>query len=156
MPNIFNEIWGFVSQENTYYNIKEAWTLEVILAINLKWTADFIFHILKAMTALYCVSQCFSTIEQAFIVENSYTSFHNSAYSTVVIHSTWSWNPRLLNPRTSKKSLENLPTTWTQTKAALSSNLVMMSRVVDLRSFVSTQYARISAIHCKLQTSYPE
>ena len=99
MPNIFNEIWGFVSQENTYYNIKEAWTLEVILAINLKWTADFIFHILKAMTALYCVSQCTSTIEQAFIVENSYTSFHNSAYSTVVIHSTWSWNPRLLNPR---------------------------------------------------------
>ena len=32
----FNEIWDFVPKENTYYNMKEAWTPEVILAINLK------------------------------------------------------------------------------------------------------------------------
>ena len=65
----------------------------------------------------------------------TYTSFHNPAHNAVVIHSTWSWNPRLLNPHTSEKSLENLPTTWTQTKAALSSNLVLMSRVGDLSRF---------------------
>ena len=36
-------------------------------------------------------------------------------------------------------------------KAALSSNLVIMSRVVDLKSFGPTQYVRISAIQCNLQ-----
>ena len=34
-----------------------------------------------------------------------YISFHNSAHCIVVIHSTWSWNSRLLNSRTSEKSL---------------------------------------------------
>ena len=34
----FNEISGFVPKENTYCNMKEAWTLEVILARNLKGT----------------------------------------------------------------------------------------------------------------------
>ena len=61
--------------------------------------------------------------------------FHNSAHSTIVIHPTWSWNPRLLNPPTSEKSLENLPITWTQTKAALSSSLVMLSMIVNLKRF---------------------
>ena len=32
----FDKIRGFVLYENTYYNMKEAWTLGVILAINLK------------------------------------------------------------------------------------------------------------------------
>ena len=32
----FKEIGDFVPQEGTYCNLKEAWTLEVILAINLK------------------------------------------------------------------------------------------------------------------------
>ena len=45
------------------------------------------------------------------------------------------WNPRYLSPGTSEKSLENFPTAWIQTKAALSSDLVMMSRVVDLKKF---------------------
>ena len=34
-----------------------------------------------------------------------------------------------------RKSSENLPTTLIQTKAALSSNLVMMSRVINLKKF---------------------
>ena len=34
--NVFNEIYDFIPQENTYYNMKEACTLEVILAINLQ------------------------------------------------------------------------------------------------------------------------
>ena len=38
-----------------------------------------------------------------------YTSFHNSAHSTVVIYSAWNWNPRLLNSCISKNSSENLP-----------------------------------------------
>ena len=34
--SVFNEIYDFIPQENTYYNMKEACTLEVILAINLQ------------------------------------------------------------------------------------------------------------------------
>ena len=34
--HLFNEIRSYVPQENTYYNTEEAWTLEVILAMNLK------------------------------------------------------------------------------------------------------------------------
>ena len=38
--HFFNEIWGIVSWENTYYNMKETWTMEVILVINLKLHLD--------------------------------------------------------------------------------------------------------------------
>ena len=75
-----------------------------------------------------------------------YTSSHNFTHSTVVIRSTGSWNPRLLDPRTSEKSLETFPTKRIQAKASLLSNQVMMS---ISKGFVSTQCARISAIQCK-------
>ena len=31
-----NEIWDFVPLEDTYYSMRGAWTLQVVLAINLK------------------------------------------------------------------------------------------------------------------------
>ena len=62
--------------------------------------------------------------------------------------------PRLLNPRTSEKSSENLPTTWIQTKAALSSNLVMMWRVIDLKKFCFNPMCAYSAIQCKDSKSF--
>ena len=36
--HFFNEIWSFVPFENTYYNMKEAWTQELILSINLNFS----------------------------------------------------------------------------------------------------------------------
>ena len=65
------------------------------------------------------------------------TSFHNFEHRTAVIHSTEAETPRLLNPGTSEKSVGSF--------VKQSGN-----DVEGCQGLVSTQYARISAIQCKV------
>ena len=121
---VFNICCLRVQTENHLGNIEETLTLNV----------SRLFPCLRTQVTFWRRRICDSEAKNILLpsrlltratlwATSTYTSFHNSAHSIVVIHSTWSWSSRLLNQRTSEKSLQNLPTKWTQTKAALSTNL---------------------------------